>query len=359
MKPVVIEYVILAFACVFISTVSGALESQVVAGATCHHFTRAQRQEAAAIKYAARRTHMIAGCCYSRAAMHYGLQAGIQESQRDYHSAVGLYVRAAAMYAAAGRQARRQLQTVLAALFGAVYELERAAFAGLAADYAEMDYAREQFAMHLSAALNYQRMAAKHVAAGRPEWTIVMDLAAAKHFEASAQCALASRDHQKAGPVYSFAAVRYATLGDTNKARSMRMAAAKQHEAFAVDRLAVGDRVVAAVAFRKAAQAYEMAGRCDMARSMNEATVAQLEASAARPAIQMGAWNAAEYYGAVADACEALGQSEMALLMRREAMQTYQRYAMQLEAQGDKGGAAACHCAAAAVREKMMTMPTR
>lgn len=194
-----------------------------------------QHGEAVARAYEARLDHEKAASSYSSVAVQSREQADALGGQRRFREAAEAYVKSAAMYAAAGEQARAHVRAILPTLV-AFGELEQAPFAGRVADHAEMGNYNERYAMHLGAADCYDMMAAEHAADGHHEEARMMSQAAAGQYEASAACAQACHRRDQAAGAYGCAAERYAMIGDLNKVRLMREAESKLHNDQITDR---------------------------------------------------------------------------------------------------------------------------
>lgn len=244
-------------------------------------------EEAAGRAHAAQGDHASAVRSYTLAAEHHKAAAETPSDPRHSWNAVGHYVKAAAMYAAAGKQERMHLKSILA-VFTAVGEHPQASFVGLTGDYTGLGKYDEQRAMHESAAHWYDASATECAAAGRSEQGFAMKRAAAEQYEASAKCAAASHHHCSAAAAYSIAADRYRAIGDLIKTEAMKEAEGQQHEAeaAAVDRLGHSGRAGAALYFQRAARAYKAVGNAGKALAMREAAMRQTGDSAAPSAVQ-------------------------------------------------------------------------
>lgn len=276
-------------------------------GAHGRRMTIADRHMAAAMVYAAGGEHIHAVRCFIRAAERGREHARALKDQGEFRDAANGFSKAAAMYAAADEQEKKNVMSALDA-FKVTGELEQVSFVDLIADYAEVGHYKERYAMHSAAAQWYETAAAKYAASGHALQEHAMKRAAAEQHVMSAECGMVCCNSGSAAYAYSFAADRFTDVGELGLARRMKAVAAEQYCAYAEDQLACGDHASVAYSFGYAARNYGATGQAIKARAMSEAAAAHFEAEAALQEAKNNKRDAISYYCEAAAAYEKIEQ---------------------------------------------------
>lgn len=255
---------------------------------------------------------------YAKSAKYFKEQADDLKEKGRMSEAIAAYEKSATMYVSAS---------------------ERASYVDAVDDYDENDTYNGQREARQLAAVCYEYLAKKSIAADDADEAYAMNLGAAGRYEENAKCAAAHGSLEAAALDYTHAADRYADVDFKAKEKEMREAAAEQYEAHGAQTAKNGYGVDATFFFHYASRAYKAIGDHVRARSTSEEMVKLYEAGAMELAADDQPSRIAAHYANAAESYEAVGNSNRAKSMRRKAAEKYEEIAIKQEEQGQIEGA--------------------